>query len=31
MMLNQIKSTESIMDDLKSKVVDFEYKLQTDP
>ena len=31
MMLNQIKSTESIMDDIKSKVVDFEYKLQSDP
>lgn len=27
MMLNQIKSTESIMDDIKSKVVDIEFKL----
>ena len=31
MMVNQIKSTESIMDEIKSKVVDFEFKLQSDP
>jgi hypothetical protein len=31
MMLNQIKSTEAIMDDIKAKVVDFEFKLQSDP
>jgi hypothetical protein len=30
-MLNQIRTTEQIMDDIKAKVVDFEYKLQTDP
>ena len=29
--MSQIQTTESVMDQIKSKLIDFEYKLQFDP